>query len=112
MAPGFVTVKTYQNEINAGLDRGILESNGIPAFLVGAPMSNVYGGVGILSQINLLVPQELLDDARNLLDPARAESDQAGESPEAAGSGQSPDDAGPVEGNDSSPEEGEDEPQE
>lgn len=75
MAPGIVTVQVYQNEIDAGLARSILESNGIPAFLVGASLANVYGGIGVLGRINLLVPEERLNDALAILE--HSHSDEA-----------------------------------
>ncbi|HMK93388.1 MAG TPA: DUF2007 domain-containing protein [Thermoleophilia bacterium] len=58
----------------AALWLGVLERAGIPAFLADQQITSVYPG-GILGGVRIVVNDEDADEARRLLDEARAEAE-------------------------------------
>ncbi|MGF1484960.1 MAG: putative signal transducing protein [Opitutales bacterium] len=66
--PTFVTIRVYMDAMGANLDRSLLESSGIPAYVRGE-MGATWMGLGALAPggIRLDVPRERVEEARALL---------------------------------------------
>lgn len=87
--PKWERVETVSGDIYPELIRGLLESSGIPVILSqeGAGKSAYHFSFGPLSKVEIIVPSELLDQARELIDAFFAgklenidENDNLGES--------------------------------
>ncbi len=64
-----VRLVTLSGNLEAQILRGFLEANGVVVLLSGESASTAYGlGVGPLAQIDLMVPEEQLSEARQLLE--------------------------------------------
>ena len=71
----FVAFKTYGSTIEAEMHAGILHEAGIPA-IVQSPGHGLFGAgfSGLLAQgVTLLVPEDQLEDAGELIDDAEEE---------------------------------------
>ena len=77
MSEKLVTVKTFDSYIEANIAKGLLESNGIPAFVAGENAANVYT-VPSIAAASLQVPEDKVNEARELL-KAAAEGEGAEE---------------------------------
>ncbi len=66
----FVVIGTAQGELAANVVKAHLESEGIPVLLKWESAGRVYGlTVNGLGQVSILVPQELADEARLIVEP-------------------------------------------
>lgn len=66
----FVVVCTVQGELIAHIIKSHLESEGIPAYLKKESVGLVYGlTVNGLGQVSILVPRELAEDAKRIIEP-------------------------------------------
>ena len=71
--PGLVEVCAVQGELAAKVMKSHLESEGIPVLLEYDSASIVYGiTVNGLGQVRVLVPQELAEEARRIIEPQEA----------------------------------------
>ena len=61
-------VNEYSDIAEAYLDKGFLESHGIPADVDADALSQIYPGIGGLGSIALVVPDDKLQQATRLLD--------------------------------------------
>ena len=69
------SITTVQGELQAEVVRGLLEAQGIPVHLSQEGVARAYGlGVGPLSEVDVLVPEDYLSVAEGVM-----ESYQAGE---------------------------------
>ena len=74
----FVVISTVQGELVANVIKSHLESEGIPVLLEYESAGKVYGlTVDGLAQVKILVPQELAEKVRQIIEPR--EPDQAQE---------------------------------
>ena len=74
----FVVISTVQGELVANVIKSHLESEGIPVLLEYESAGRVYGlTVDGLGQVKILVPRELAEEARQIIEPK--EPDQAEE---------------------------------
>jgi hypothetical protein len=74
----FVVISTVQGELVANVIKSHLESEGIPVLLEYESAGIVYGlTVDGLGQVKILVPRELAEEARQIIEPK--EPDQAEE---------------------------------
>lgn len=62
-----VLAAEYSDEISANIARGMLEANGIPAFVEGSNMVRLYFGAQIWNPVRLMVRQDDLEQATMLL---------------------------------------------
>jgi len=72
MAKGrdFVPIYTAQGELQANIIRSHLESEGIPVFLKHESAGPVFGlTVDGLGQVKVMVPQELAEEAKLIIQP-------------------------------------------
>ena len=66
----FVVISTVQGELVANVIKSHLESEGIPVLLEYESVGRVYGlTVDGLAQVRILVPQELAEEARQIIEP-------------------------------------------
>jgi len=66
----FVVVCTVQGELQASVLKSHLESEGIPVLLNYESAGRVFGlTVDGLGEVRILVPQELADQARRVIEP-------------------------------------------
>jgi len=66
----FVVICKVQGELAASVLKSHLESEGIPVLLKWESAGRVYGlTVDGLGQVSILVPQELADEARLIIEP-------------------------------------------
>jgi hypothetical protein len=66
----FVVISTVQGELVANVIKSHLESEGIPVLLEYESVGRVYGlTVDGLAQVRILVPQELVKKARQIIEP-------------------------------------------
>jgi len=66
----FVVVSTVQGELQASVLKSHLESEGIPVLLKYESAGKVFGlTVDGLGEVRILVPQELADQARRVIEP-------------------------------------------
>ena len=64
----WVTLITVQGELQAELMRGLLQAQGIPIELSEEGVARVYGlNVGPLASVDLLVPQDKLSEAKQVI---------------------------------------------
>ena len=74
----FVVISTVQGELVANVIKSHLESEGISVLLEYESAGRVYGlTVDGLAEVRILVPQELAEEARQIIEPR--EPDQAEE---------------------------------
>ena len=74
----FVVISTVQGELVANVIKSHLENEGIPVLLEYESAGRVYGlTVDGLAQVRILVPQELAEEAMQIIEPR--EPGQAGE---------------------------------
>lgn len=74
------TATTIDSEMEAGLLSSLLESNGIPALVIGSPLPNLG--------YQVQVPRRQAEEARRLLEEAQAAGPEAAAEAEAAGEGE------------------------
>ena len=68
--PDFVAICTVQGELAAHVIKSHLESEGIPVILEWESAGRVYGlTVDGLGQVTVLVPQELAEEAKHIIEP-------------------------------------------
>ena len=66
----FVVVSTVQGELAANVIKSHLESEGIPAYLRWESVGKVFGlTVDGLGQVSILVPRELAEEAKRIIEP-------------------------------------------
>jgi len=66
----FVVISTVQGELVANVIKSHLESEGIPVLLEYESAGIVYGlTVDGLGQVKILVPRELAEEARQIIEP-------------------------------------------
>jgi hypothetical protein len=70
------TATTIDSEMEAGVLSGLLESNGIPALVIGSPVPSLG--------YQVQVPREQAQEARRVLDEAKAAGPEAASEAEAA----------------------------
>ncbi|MEE8473017.1 MAG: DUF2007 domain-containing protein [Dehalococcoidia bacterium] len=71
--PGLVEICAVQGELAANVMKSHLESEGIPVLLEYDSAGIVYGlTVDGLGQVRVLVPQELAEEARRIIEPEEA----------------------------------------
>ena len=65
----YVTVYVANGQLDAEMVRGFLESAGIPAIISQESVGKVFGlASGPLGEVNVLVPEEKTNEARELLE--------------------------------------------
>ncbi|MCM1518087.1 MAG: DUF2007 domain-containing protein [Pseudoflavonifractor sp.] len=65
---GWVLFRTYYSDADAYIDKGVLETNGVPCVILNEIMSTVYPlTLTPLGAIRLMVPAGLLDEARLII---------------------------------------------
>ena len=68
--PDFVVVSTVQSELAANVIKSYLESEGMPVLLKSESAGRVFGlTVDGLGQVSILVPQELAEEAKHIIEP-------------------------------------------
>ena len=66
----FVVICTVQGELAANVIKSHLESEGIPAYLRFESACIVFGlTIDGLGQVSILVPRELAEDAKRIIEP-------------------------------------------
>ncbi len=66
----FVLIHTVQGELTANVIKSHLESEGIPVLLQYESVGVVYGlTIDGLGEVKILVPQELSEEARQIIKP-------------------------------------------
>jgi hypothetical protein len=66
----FVVIATVQGEPVAHIIKSHLESEGIPAFIQRESLGMVYGlTVDGLGQVKILVPRDLAEEAKRIIEP-------------------------------------------
>ena len=70
----FVVVSVVQGELKAGVIKSHLESEGIPVLLKYESAGRVFGlTVDGLGQVQILVPAELAEEARRIIEPQQVD---------------------------------------
>ncbi|MEZ3591697.1 MAG: DUF2007 domain-containing protein [Muribaculaceae bacterium] len=65
---GWVLFDTYYSDADAYIDKGVLETNGVPCVIMNEIISTVYPlTMTPLGAIRLMVPRELLEEARRIM---------------------------------------------
>lgn len=65
---GWVVFDTYYSDADAYIDKGVLETNGVPCVIMNEIISTVYPlTMTPLGAIRLMVPRELLEEARRIM---------------------------------------------
>jgi len=68
--PGLIVITKVQGELTANVLKSHLESEGIPVILKYESLGRVYGTtVNGLGEVSVLVPQEQVEEARNIIEP-------------------------------------------
>ena len=68
--PDLVVICTVQSELAAYIIKSHLESEGIPVLLKYESAGRVYGiTMDGLGQVSVLVPQELAEEAKHIIEP-------------------------------------------
>ncbi len=66
----FAVITKVQGEIKANVLKSHLESEGIPVILRYESLGRVYGiTIDGLGEVSILVPQECVEEARNIIEP-------------------------------------------
>jgi hypothetical protein len=68
MEDGIVVLRTYGNEVEAGLAASVLEANGIPAQVRADTAGGAYPSMALIFPVRLLVRVEDAALAREILD--------------------------------------------
>lgn len=68
MSDEIVVLRTYANELTAGLDASILEANGVPAQVSADTVGGAYPSMALLVPVRLLVRAEDAALAAEILD--------------------------------------------
>jgi hypothetical protein len=72
----FVAICTVQGELQASVIKSHLESEGIPVLLKYESAGRVFGlTVDGLGAVKILVPQELAEEARRVIEPREVDKD-------------------------------------
>jgi hypothetical protein len=74
-----VTVARFEDYMKADLARQLLEDEGIKAFVQGQNVGNVYSGVPAVIDIELQTAESEAEEAREILEANRQESQELGE---------------------------------
>jgi len=74
-----VTVARFEDYMKADLARQLLEDEGIKAFVLGQNVGNVYSGVPAAIDIELQTVESEAEEAREILEASRQESQELGE---------------------------------
>jgi hypothetical protein len=74
-----VTVARFEDYMKADLARQLLEDEGIKAFVLGQNVGNVYSGVPAVIDIELQTAETEAEEARQILEASRQESQELGE---------------------------------
>ncbi len=74
-----VTVARFEDYMKADLARQLLEDEGIKAFVLGQNVGNVYSGVPAVIDIELQTAESEAEEAREILEANRQESQELGE---------------------------------
>ena len=65
----FIKVYTAAGELDAEMVKGFLEAQGIKVLLVQESIGRTYGlTVGMLGEVQLLVPNDQAEEARNIIE--------------------------------------------
>lgn len=85
--PRFVVVCTVQGEATANVIKGHLESEGVMAILQYESVSRVYGLTADgLGAVKVLVPEELAEQAKQIIQPSATDPSCLLDSPDDSGS--------------------------
>jgi orotate phosphoribosyltransferase len=69
MTENYIIIETYNNAFEAGLAKGLLEENGIKTELKNELINSIYPTfAGDMYRLELCVPEEMAETARNILD--------------------------------------------
>lgn len=69
----WIPVTTVQGELQAEVVRGLLEAQGIPVHLSQEGVARAYGfGVGPLSEVEIMVPENYLAAAQEVIESYKA----------------------------------------
>ena len=69
MRSEYVVLVSVSGKLEAEIIRGMLQAYGIDAVMSHEAAASIYGlGVGPTAQVDILVPEQMLDEAQNLLD--------------------------------------------
>lgn len=63
----WILLRSYSNLQEAEIDKGLLESNGIPCVLQNEAISSVYPMTDTWTPLNMLIPESFALEARELL---------------------------------------------
>jgi hypothetical protein len=73
MEEKYIVVGTASGVLEAEIQRSLLKSRGIEARLSHEALTTIYGfGIGPLAEVEILVPVEMANDARQILDDYHA----------------------------------------
>ena len=73
MTENFVVAETVSGLLEAEIIRGMLEAQEIEVVLSHEAATTIYGfGVGRLARVEILVPEEMLDEAQQCLEDYRS----------------------------------------
>lgn len=64
---GWVLFRTYSNSESAAIDRGLLQSNGVPCVVNNATISSVYPMTDTWAPVELMIPATKVELAEKLL---------------------------------------------
>jgi hypothetical protein len=80
MGSEFILLVSVSGKLEAEIIRGMLQAYGIDAMLSHEAAASIYGlGVGPTAEVDILVPEDRLEEAKQLLDDyqcGRLENDQ------------------------------------
>jgi hypothetical protein len=78
--PGFTVIHVAQGELEASVIKSHLECEGIPVLLDYESVGRVFGlTVDGLGEVRILVPHELAEKARQVVEPRETEQPSDGE---------------------------------
>lgn len=81
MSDEIVVLRTYANELDAGLDAAVLEANGVPAQVSADTAGGAYPSMALLNPVRLLVHAEDAELAAEILDAPADPPPEDGELP-------------------------------
>jgi hypothetical protein len=79
MKEKLVTVARFDDYMQADLARQLLEDAGIKAFVMGQNVGNVYSGIAGVIDIELQTAESEAEEAKEILEANRPESEAAGQ---------------------------------
>ncbi len=79
MKKKLVTVARFDDYVQADLARQLLEDEGIKAFVMGQNVGNVYSGIAGVVDIELQTAESEAEEAKEILEANRPESDESGQ---------------------------------